>query len=318
MPVLLDSLGFISHAKTLRGAIASRAPRTPAGAAPRRPGRVPVMTRPTPATLAHHRAGQGSPLVLLHPLGADRHVWDAVMPFLATRRELIAIDLPGFGESPALDGPLPTPRALAAAWPSTWRRSGSSAPISPATRSGAGWRWSSDSAGWRAASAGSRQPACGPSHWSPRRRSPTAWPARSCPPPRWCVATRPGRVRAALRRRRAPAARPRRRRAPARAGLRPGPGLRARQRRHARRPLRGPGADPLPRHARLARSRPSHPPPRLGPRPDPQCRPVGRRTHADVGCARGAGPGPHPRQRRRGRRPEACRACEEELAGEAS
>jgi pimeloyl-ACP methyl ester carboxylesterase len=73
------------------------------------------MTRPTPATLAHHRAGQGSPLVLLHPLGADRHVWDAVAPFLAARRELIAIDLPGFGESPALDGQRPTPRALAAA-----------------------------------------------------------------------------------------------------------------------------------------------------------------------------------------------------------
>jgi len=73
------------------------------------------MTRPTPATLAHHRAGQGSPLVLLHPLGADRHVWDALTPFLAARRELIAIDLPGFGESPALSGQTPTPRALAAA-----------------------------------------------------------------------------------------------------------------------------------------------------------------------------------------------------------
>ena len=72
------------------------------------------MTRPTAATLAHHRAGQGSPLVLLHPLGADRHVWDSLLPFLADRRELIAIDLPGFGESPPLDGH-PTPRALAAA-----------------------------------------------------------------------------------------------------------------------------------------------------------------------------------------------------------
>ncbi len=73
------------------------------------------MTRPIPATLAHHRTGHGSPLVLLHPLGADRHVWDAVVPLLATRRELIAIDLPGFGESPALDAQVPTPRALAAA-----------------------------------------------------------------------------------------------------------------------------------------------------------------------------------------------------------
>jgi len=73
------------------------------------------MTRPTPATLAHDRAGQGPPLVLLHPLGADRHVWDPLVPLLAAERELIAIDLPGFGESPALRGELPTPRALAAA-----------------------------------------------------------------------------------------------------------------------------------------------------------------------------------------------------------
>lgn len=73
------------------------------------------MTRPIPATLAHHRTGHGSPLVLLHPLGADHHVWDAVVPLLAVRREVIAIDLPGFGESPAVDGQVPTPRALAAA-----------------------------------------------------------------------------------------------------------------------------------------------------------------------------------------------------------
>jgi pimeloyl-ACP methyl ester carboxylesterase len=52
---------------------------------------------------------------MLHPLGADRHVWDPLVPFLAQRRELIAIDLPGFGESPALNGQMPTPRALAAA-----------------------------------------------------------------------------------------------------------------------------------------------------------------------------------------------------------
>jgi pimeloyl-ACP methyl ester carboxylesterase len=65
--------------------------------------------------LAQHRTGHGSPLVLLHPLGGDRHVWDPLVPFLAPRRELIAIDLPGFGQSPALAGQVPTPRALAAA-----------------------------------------------------------------------------------------------------------------------------------------------------------------------------------------------------------
>lgn len=73
------------------------------------------MTRPTPAALAHDRAGQGSPLVLLHPLGADRHVWDPLRAPLSAHRELITVDLPGFGESPPLHGQTPTPRALAAA-----------------------------------------------------------------------------------------------------------------------------------------------------------------------------------------------------------
>jgi pimeloyl-ACP methyl ester carboxylesterase len=65
--------------------------------------------------LAHDRTGRGSPLVLLHPLGADRRVWDPLMEYLAHRREVIAIDLPGFGESPPLRNQVPTPRALAAA-----------------------------------------------------------------------------------------------------------------------------------------------------------------------------------------------------------
>jgi pimeloyl-ACP methyl ester carboxylesterase len=66
--------------------------------------------------IAYDRRGDGEPLVLIHPLGADRHVWAPVMDALAEHRDVIAIDLPGFGESPALngDGP-PDPPALAAA-----------------------------------------------------------------------------------------------------------------------------------------------------------------------------------------------------------
>ena len=67
------------------------------------------------APLAHDRTGRGAPLVLLHPLGADRHVWDALVPLIAGRREVIAVDLPGFGQSAPLTGREPTPRALAAA-----------------------------------------------------------------------------------------------------------------------------------------------------------------------------------------------------------
>ena len=53
--------------------------------------------------------------MLVHPLGADRHVWDPVIAALGAAYEVIALDLPGFGESPPLTGVTPTPRALAGA-----------------------------------------------------------------------------------------------------------------------------------------------------------------------------------------------------------
>ncbi len=67
------------------------------------------------ADLAHTRTGSGAPLVLLHPLGMSRAVWDPVLPELARNFDVLAIDLPGFGQSPPLpDGVEPTPAALAA------------------------------------------------------------------------------------------------------------------------------------------------------------------------------------------------------------
>lgn len=53
-------------------------------------------------TLAHDRAGSGEPLVLLHALGADRGVWEPVMDRLTAHLGVIAVDMPGFGESPEL------------------------------------------------------------------------------------------------------------------------------------------------------------------------------------------------------------------------
>ena len=66
--------------------------------------------------LGHDRIGSGSPVVLLHPLGADRHVWDEVAALLAAHHEVITVDLPGFGASPPLPAAVtPTPAALAEA-----------------------------------------------------------------------------------------------------------------------------------------------------------------------------------------------------------
>jgi pimeloyl-ACP methyl ester carboxylesterase len=49
--------------------------------------------------VALERAGQGEPLVLLHGVGTSRVVWRRALPHLGERREAIALDLPGFGES---------------------------------------------------------------------------------------------------------------------------------------------------------------------------------------------------------------------------
>jgi pimeloyl-ACP methyl ester carboxylesterase len=52
--------------------------------------------------LNHVRQGQGEPLILLHSLGGSLVQWSPVMDMLATEREVLAIDMPGFGESPPL------------------------------------------------------------------------------------------------------------------------------------------------------------------------------------------------------------------------
>jgi pimeloyl-ACP methyl ester carboxylesterase len=62
--------------------------------------------------LGYDRLGSGPPLVLLHSLGTDRCVWHPVLERLAVSRDVIALDLPGFGESPPLRVD-PTPSALA-------------------------------------------------------------------------------------------------------------------------------------------------------------------------------------------------------------
>jgi pimeloyl-ACP methyl ester carboxylesterase len=66
--------------------------------------------------LNHVRRGSGEPLVLIHPLGGELVVWEPVLERLAAERDVIALDLPGFGASPPLGGGAhPTPQVLAGA-----------------------------------------------------------------------------------------------------------------------------------------------------------------------------------------------------------
>jgi pimeloyl-ACP methyl ester carboxylesterase len=74
------------------------------------------------SSLAYTRSGSGAPLVLLHGIGLSRRSWNPVVPALARHFDVIAVDLPGFGDSdpaqadPARAHPAQAhPRALAEA-----------------------------------------------------------------------------------------------------------------------------------------------------------------------------------------------------------
>jgi pimeloyl-ACP methyl ester carboxylesterase len=55
------------------------------------------------ARLAVEESGSGEPLVLVHGIATDRHIWDLVVPILAASRRVLTLDLPGFGESQPVD-----------------------------------------------------------------------------------------------------------------------------------------------------------------------------------------------------------------------
>ncbi|MEU7142144.1 alpha/beta hydrolase [Nocardia sp. NPDC046473] len=52
--------------------------------------------------LNHHRVGAGEPLVLVHGIGSRWQVWEPIIDTLAASYEVIAVDLPGFGDSAPL------------------------------------------------------------------------------------------------------------------------------------------------------------------------------------------------------------------------
>ena len=79
--------------------------------------------------VAYERRGSGPPVVLIHTLGTDRRIWEPVAPLLERERTVIAVDMPGFGRSPALDEAQPaTPARLAAAIASALSAEGISRP----------------------------------------------------------------------------------------------------------------------------------------------------------------------------------------------
>ncbi|MCZ7461628.1 alpha/beta fold hydrolase [Streptomyces sp. WMMC940] len=57
---------------------------------------------PHTLSVSYERLGTGEPLLLLHGIGHHWQAWEPVLPLLAPERDVIAVDLPGFGTSPAL------------------------------------------------------------------------------------------------------------------------------------------------------------------------------------------------------------------------
>lgn len=51
--------------------------------------------------LSFSTQGSGPKLLLIHGLGSSRQAWTPILPALSERRELILVDLPGHGETPA-------------------------------------------------------------------------------------------------------------------------------------------------------------------------------------------------------------------------
>jgi len=78
----------------------------------RSPGADPTLQRA--AGIAYERTGEGPPLLLIHGLGATRHIWRPQIERVAAERDVIALDMPGFGDSELLEE-VPTPWAIGAA-----------------------------------------------------------------------------------------------------------------------------------------------------------------------------------------------------------
>jgi 3-oxoadipate enol-lactonase len=62
---------------------------------------MPVCKLPSALTIGYEEAGSGLPLVLLHAFPLDRGMWQPQIAPLAGAARVVALDLPGFGESPS-------------------------------------------------------------------------------------------------------------------------------------------------------------------------------------------------------------------------
>ena len=132
--------------------------------------------------LALDRTGQGEPLLLLHGTGSSRAVWKPVIPLLAREREVIALDLPGHGDSPLVSGIEPTPIGYAPLVAATLERLGL-ANVHVAGNSVGGWTALELAKLGRARSVVALDPAGLWAKHSPWSARTTLWVLHHAPPP---------------------------------------------------------------------------------------------------------------------------------------
>ena len=232
--------------------------------------------------IAYDRSGEGPALVLLHPLGADRRVWDPVIEQLASQREVIAVDLPGFGESPALAG-TPTPAALAGAVSEQLAELGVGR-AHVAGNSLGGWVALELALAGHARSVTAIAPAgLWPEPLVPKRALARTVARAGFAARRRHACRSGGTPGAAGWQRRRPGPHPTPRRRAPRPRLRHRTGVHGRQRRDAGRPIRRSGADRSPGHPGVAGARPARrpTPPAAGQHPEHRAERL--RSHPHVG-----------------------------------
>lgn len=54
--------------------------------------------------MSHQQFGSGKPLLLVHGLGSTWRTWEPILDGLSALRRVVAVDLPGFGDTPPLGG----------------------------------------------------------------------------------------------------------------------------------------------------------------------------------------------------------------------
>jgi pimeloyl-ACP methyl ester carboxylesterase len=91
-------------------------------------------------TLNHVRRGAGEPLLLIHGIGGEWRSWEPVIDRLASQRDVVAIDMPGFGgSSPLPAGRTPSARGLAEAIAEFVRAEVTTDPVDVGGHSLGGW-----------------------------------------------------------------------------------------------------------------------------------------------------------------------------------